>query len=502
MQRKYSIFGIYALLIAAWFLFEGYSSNPPNGRTNAPFDGYCTGCHNPTSAFKGNVSIDGVPDTVLAGEKYAISLKVKYTEGSPSRAGFQWVSVFSKDNTNAGELSNPGGGVGSNESSGRTYVEQRGARTFSDSTATWTFDWTAPEGDDGAEIKMYYAGNITDGNGNASGDLPVSGSSTLTLSAASAPLVATISEQSDVLCHGEASGSATVVASGGKGPYQYSWSSGSSDATESSLGFGTHQVTVTDAEGAETVAEVTIDQPDPLSVEVTTTDATCPSASDGTAVAVVSGGTADYAYTWPDGSANSMTSSLSSGAYSLMVEDQNGCTSTVMYQISFQEDTEPPTLMNCPEDASISVTDTFFYDFPTVSDNCGVDTILLLAGPPSGSFFPEGSTTVTFLARDNSGNQDSCSFIVEASVGTATIDVALDQALRLFPNPVESYLLVVSEFEDPLQMNVFNELGQNLFDQIITTGTNKISAEHLSPGIYFVQISTKGKMTYKKFIKK
>ena len=43
-------------------------------------------------------------------------------------------------------------------------------------TASWSFDWTAPDGPDGASITMYYAANIANGNGSSSGDRPVSAS--------------------------------------------------------------------------------------------------------------------------------------------------------------------------------------------------------------------------------------------------------------------------------------------------------------------------------------
>jgi hypothetical protein len=42
-------------------------------------------------------------------------------------------------------------------------------------------------------------------------------------------------------------------------------------------------------------------------------------------------------------------------------------------------------------------------------DGCGP---ALFAVPPSGSFFPRGTTTVTCTATDEAGNQTMCSFPV------------------------------------------------------------------------------------------
>ncbi|MDO6792572.1 gliding motility-associated C-terminal domain-containing protein, partial [Tamlana sp. 1_MG-2023] len=67
---------------------------------------------------------------------------------------------------------------------------------------------------------------------------------------------------------------------------------------------------------------------------------------------------------------------------------------------------------------------------PVGTDNCAVDTTTQIAGLPSGSAFPIGSTTVTFEVRDISGNTATCSFniTVEAEVLVdCTVDAGEDQ---------------------------------------------------------------------------
>ncbi|HEX2898333.1 MAG TPA: HYR domain-containing protein, partial [Bacteroidia bacterium] len=70
------------------------------------------------------------------------------------------------------------------------------------------------------------------------------------------------------------------------------------------------------------------------------------------------------------------------------------------------------------------------------TDNCPGVTVAQTAGLPSGSIFPAGSTTNTFVATDAAGNTTSCSFVVtvvdaEAPVVTcpANISVSNDPGL-------------------------------------------------------------------------
>ncbi len=66
----------------------------------------------------------------------------------------------------------------------------------------------------------------------------------------------------NVDCNGFANGSAEVTANGGIGSYTYLWDNGDKRAIADTLRAGTHAVTVTDANGAQTKCEITINEPD------------------------------------------------------------------------------------------------------------------------------------------------------------------------------------------------------------------------------------------------
>jgi hypothetical protein len=77
-------------------------------------------------------------------------------------------------------------------------------------------------------------------------------------------------------------------------------------------------------------------------------------------------------------------------------------------------DAEKPSITSCPANITMTAaagqcTAMVNYTTPAASDNCGASVVCY---PPSGSAFPQGTTTVTRTASDNSNNTASCSFTV------------------------------------------------------------------------------------------
>jgi len=92
-------------------------------------------------------------------------------------------------------------------------------------------------------------------------------------------------------------------------------------------------------------------------------------------------------------------------------------------------DDEDPYFVNCSMDltvnADVDLCETnVVYSTPVAQDNCDntVD-VTLIDGPASGTTFPIGTTTVTFLATDGCGNTSTCSFdITVLDSGIPNID--------------------------------------------------------------------------------
>jgi hypothetical protein len=149
-------------------------------------------------------------------------------------------------------------------------------------------------------------------------------------------------------------------------------------------------------------------QPDALDTDVTVTNVICPESPLGNASATVTGGTAPYAYQWPNDNPNNLTA----GNYLVVVIDINGCTDVTPFIILATDD-QAPTL-ECPDNIVLCGADLVDYPTPSVVDNCqlGSSALSLISGLPSGSPFDDGVSVQVFRATDANSNSATCSFSV------------------------------------------------------------------------------------------
>ena len=143
----------------------------------------------------------------------------------------------------------------------------------------------------------------------------------------------------NVSCFGGANGSATASGNGGTPGYSFLWNTGANNATIFGLSAGTYTVTVTDANNCSSSQTTSITQPPVLSASISTMNASCFGAADGSATAGASGGTPSYAFAWNNGASGPTASNLSAGTYTVTLSDGNGCAVTQTATIS-----QPPAL--------------------------------------------------------------------------------------------------------------------------------------------------------------
>jgi outer membrane protein assembly factor BamB len=142
----------------------------------------------------------------------------------------------------------------------------------------------------------------------------------------------------DPPCNGGCNGNAIANPSNGTPPYTYSWSpSGQTTQTVSALCAGTYSVTITDSTGNTATTAAIINQPTPLTIAVTSVDASCSTCPDGYAWAVGGGGTPPYDYEWGTVPIQNTDTAwnLLPGSYFVCVDDANSCKRCTTIVVSY-----------------------------------------------------------------------------------------------------------------------------------------------------------------------
>jgi hypothetical protein len=136
----------------------------------------------------------------------------------------------------------------------------------------------------------------------------------------------------DETCDGTGNGSILAEATGGNGGFEYNWTNPSlvDSSFVEGLTSGDYVLQVTDMNGCTGEATASVSSESNLNLEIVATDITCYGKQDGTATAVVTGGSGNYTYSWniPGGSTNQTIINLSAGTYTVEVLDSDGCAVT------------------------------------------------------------------------------------------------------------------------------------------------------------------------------
>lgn len=147
----------------------------------------------------------------------------------------------------------------------------------------------------------------------------------------------------DIQCNGADDGSAAFTVTDGIAPYNFLWSTGETDSVAVNLVPGNNSLTVTDAQGCEMVGTVFVDEPEGMTLELSTSLILCHGEESGVITSEVTGGDGAYTYQWndPDLQTTPDAVDLAAGDYSLIVTDENNC--SVTESITVEENSELTT---------------------------------------------------------------------------------------------------------------------------------------------------------------
>ena len=285
----------------------------------------------------------------------------------------------------------------------------------------------------------------------------------------------------DISCSGATDGALDLTVSGGTAPYSYLWTSGDTIQDPDSLGAGTYQVTITDANGCQDSAVIIIDEPsNSISVIGTSAFPVCGNATNGVIALNVTGGAGGYIFNWNNGLPNTPSQmNLGPGIYQVTVTDASNCfaSDTIVIDslpipiVSFEADTVCVGLGTSFFDNSIAPnSSTYAWDFDnngTTDDNTIGNT--LFEYPGAGTF------TSLLIVTTPDGCKDS-----------AQVDVYVEDIMVSFSGLDIEYCgnADIIELIGLPDGGVFSGDGivGNMFDpSLALVGTNTISYTYTSP---------------------
>lgn len=297
--------------------------------------------------------------------------------------------------------------------------------------------------------------------------------------------------------------------------YAYLWNTGAVTANLLQVPAGIYSCVVTDlSSGCETTFDYPVIQPTALLIQVTSTDETCPGASNGTAQVIGTGGSGAYTYLWSNGAVTPVIYDLAPDSYNVTVSDANNCTTVATVIIDPGPDAPFVTIQG-PDTICISDFNPTHY-FNLVGSVS--DIVWNVSGTANQIISGQGTNEVEILfssfgqvlvnASYSYGNFNACSSSVSNIVVVITCDIATKEpgldGVTLAPNP----------FIDQISLNfdrgqgtkalcrVVDAQGKQLVSQTIAI-ENKVNLPlaDLPQGVYFLSLQTEFGFGYWKIVK-
>lgn len=159
----------------------------------------------------------------------------------------------------------------------------------------------------------------------------------------------TLVSSEDVSYYGGEDGAIDIEVEGGNPPYKYKWNTGSEEQDIDGLKSGNYNARVSDASGCSKIINVTLEQPEQLSVKIDkTVDIKCNGDESGEIYITVIGGVEPYQYNWNNGATSKNLSGVPAGEYSVEITDAND------FKVSIDTALKQPPAF---ESSIVSVTD-------------------------------------------------------------------------------------------------------------------------------------------------
>ncbi len=224
-----------------------------------------------------------------------------------------------------------------------------------------------------------------------------------------------------IACFGE-TGSVSLSVTGGISPVIIT----GDDTTN--LIAGTYNYTATDSMGCTATAQVIINPaPDSLTVAIAITEVSCFGGTNGTATAIVNGGTSPFHYTWQNADTLASITGLGIGTYSVNIVDDRGCVAADSTLIS-----EPSEIIL--SGSAIASTCGLNNGSATVNASGGIGTYTYLwspSGAPNATADSLFADDYTVVVADSNNCQKQMTLTVDSSSFLIADFSATDECLTI-----------------------------------------------------------------------
>ncbi len=287
----------------------------------------------------------------------------------------------------------------------------------------------------------------------------------------------------------------------GAGNASYLWNTGATTQTFCTNVTGTYWVQITDNNGCTAYDTVNVTSFAPPSVNLGPDVTLCTGSTRNIGVPSQGGMT----YLWSNGATTSMTTVSTGGTYTLTVTDGNSCEAVddiIVNQVNIPVAAFSIDTSNCP---TVVFTDQST-DATSWTWSFGLGT-----GPGSGSQSPShnyastgnNSYIVTLISTGVCGS-DTISETVDISC-IVGIELPSNLEVAVFPNPNDGkFKLRFNGLEDDLNLTIFNNLGQLVYEKELTgirgDHDEEVDITGVASGIYYAKMVVGGVGVTKRII--
>ena len=333
------------------------------------------------------------------------------------------------------------------------------------------------------------------------------------------PQLFTTETITNVLCFGSQTGAIDVAVSGGLEPFAYQWDNGSTTGSLAGVAAGAYNLTITDANNCQITKSYQVTQPPAFSIIASTVEVTCSGGNDGSIHLVVTGGVPPYACAWNTGATTMNLDSLVAGNYSVIITDQNSCTTSGAFAIN-----QPGVNCNLVlQDLNFGIDQSTCYDATQTITTAGNGTTFTISNGANVVMIAGQIITCLEGTRVNAGGYlhgyitpdgQYCSVLKNTEITSSGENETLNKTIpgkpagnffKIYPNPTPGMVtLDLANVEDsgPVRVEIFSMQSEEVLSQNMNqSGKYAISLFGKPGGIYLLRIVSKNQVASVKIVK-